>query len=584
MSTQQLVLSAEQFAALAAGYGDAGAMVVLNGGQLAKRKLLIKMIVDATATTRHAPAVRSAVELIARAEEVDPVATGTVLAHPHLDAWAKRCLYRLTDPVEVQDAPGADGRTLGDDLGHLAGFAVAAALGTGLDFDVTLPTVAGVACVPGVAIASGLGAGTARAVGTGSSARFVGAGGTVVDRDGPGWQPRRTVELGPGHAVAIEDQDPYRHCYQWSPLSSLTDAQATGFAKLLTDAWQLIAAEHPAHAVAIRQAVRSVVPLAAPDSGMTISASSRHASGSIATSIPDTAAELALLLLHEHMHAKLGMLLDIRDLHTDRPQGRYHAPWRLDPRPVDALLQGVYAHTGVTDYWRKQRHSAEADRRRADAQYVYWRTMTGLAARALAGCGELTPSGEQFIVMLRNTLESWDRESAPADIESEVGLFVLAQTVRWRLANWQARDAETHSLADAVRTGGSPGEVAVDGMLVADGPTGPADAPGVLRHFHRWLGIGNPPTTTVDGSTDPAAVALVTGDPHGAARGFIQRLDRDAADDDAWIGLAVSLTVTSGSSERLLVNRPDLCRAAVIKLESEIAQAASAFIRWGELG
>jgi uncharacterized protein len=568
-------LTTAEFEALAAGYGDAGAMSVLGSGQLAKRKGLLFRVASTGGQ-------RPAAELIARAEQAAPEAVAAVLAHPHLDAWATLCLLRLARPT----GGDGDGRPLADELGHINGIAVAAAVAAGLDFDVELPTLDGTACVPGLGSATGLGPGPARATGTAAGTRFVGHDGVVVHRDGPGWQPLRTIQLGPGHTLTIEDQDPYRNCFQWRPLNHLTDAQADRFGKLLAEAWHLIEQDHPEHAVAIRHGLHSVVPLATPDTG-TFSASSEHAYGSIGVSIPDTAAELALLLIHEHMHAKLYALLDLVDLHKRTPGGRYHAPWRLDARPVDALFQGVYAHAGVTDFWRQQRHSADADqagaaRAQAQAQFDKWRAQNRIAAEALAGSGELTPAGERFVTILRNTLHGWDDEPVPAEISSRIALFVLAQTIRWRLSNWCPEPTETEQLVTSVQSAGPFGaipdgvlsQVGTRGTVMPGAAAGPVDAPGVLGVLHRWPGAETDAPATSGHNPDEAGAMLLAGDTEGAARRYLDRLDRDARDDDAWIGLAVSRTLTARRAGRvdraakLVADRPDLCRAAVLKLQS----------------
>ena len=41
---------------------------------------------------------------------------------------------------------------------------------------------------------------------------------------------------------------------------------------------------------------------------------------------------LALLLMHEFQHVKLGAVLDLYDLFDPDDKRLYHAPWRKDPR------------------------------------------------------------------------------------------------------------------------------------------------------------------------------------------------------------------------------------------------------------
>ncbi|MER7004358.1 HEXXH motif-containing putative peptide modification protein [Dactylosporangium sp. NPDC000555] len=568
------VLSPVQFVAVASGYGDAGAIAVLNEGQLAKRKTLVAMVGRDARGTEHAAVVAAAMEVLARAEEADPAAVDAVLAHPHVDSWAMACLNGLADL--------ADGRAPADlaaTVGHLAAIATAAALAAGVAFDVEVPTRFGVVAVPGLGEAVGLGDGPARAAGDAGGARFEGAHGAVVRIDGPGWRPRRVVALAGGHALAIEDQDPYRDCYGYRPLPYLGEAEADHLAKLLQDAWLLIERDHPAHAAAMRAGLGSVVPVS--HGGMMVSSASRHAYGSIAMSVPDTAADVALLMIHEHLHAKLGGLLDLMDLHSGGGHAVLYAPWRLDPRPAGALLQGVYAHAGVTDYWRCRRRSADGDTARAEAQFVYWGEMNRLAAHSLINSGELTPAGEQFVTVLAGTLDGWAAEEVYEPIAFHARLFVLAQTVRWRLLNWQPDDAEPGLLLDAVRAGQRTDRLGPAGTVPHAAPVRPVDATGILGVLRPWLDGRTDPVEAAAPGPDDAGAMLLRHDPDGADRACVARLDRDGADVDAWLGLAIARAWIGHRERRpdplaeLLERRPDVARAAVLKLQSANSRHAA---------
>ncbi|WP_426505188.1 HEXXH motif domain-containing protein [Dactylosporangium sp. McL0621] len=557
MTTQRLRLRPEQFAGIAAGYGDAGAMAVLAAGQLAKRKALIAMVLRAARGSRHETPISGAAELITRAEEAAEPAVAGVLALPHLDAWATLCLQRLAD--------GDDGDDLAGLLGHLNAYAAAAAIAAGLSFGLTVPTVDGAAGIPGLGSATGLGPGPARVVGTASSVLITGAGGTEVALDGPGWRPRRTVVLDGGWHLAIEDLDPYRHCYDWRPLPYLTEARARHLEKLLTDAWRLIRRDHPGHAEGLRHSLRAIVPLATPEGGTLISAASRHTAGAIAASIPDDAADLALLLIHEYMHAKLGALLDLVDL-VDRPgpdaAPGFHAPWRLDPRPAPALLQGVYAHAGVTDFWRRRRHDPGADQRRAAAQFAYWRAMNRTAIAALLGSGQLTPAGDRFARALSATLDGWQDEPVASGIAARTRWYMTAQTTRWLLLNAHASTGEIERLTALMDHGTAAGPIAEHGEIRAGTARGPVDAPGLLGDLRRWLDPDAPPTA----EPHPAGPLLLSGDAAGAEHYCLTSLDADPADDESWIGLAVARTVAGRAdpATRLLRRRPELLRAATL--------------------
>ena len=69
---------------------------------------------------------------------------------------------------------------------------------------------------------------------------------------------------------------------------------------------------------------------------------------------PADPATLALLMMHEFQHVKLGAILDEYDLYDPDGDRLFPAPWGEGKRPIEGLLQGTYAHLAVTDYWRQR--------------------------------------------------------------------------------------------------------------------------------------------------------------------------------------------------------------------------------------
>jgi uncharacterized protein len=142
--------------------------------------------------------------------------------------------------------------------------------------------------------------------------------------------------------------------------------------------------------------------------------------------------------VHETQHLKLCALLDLVSLtHPDDGQ-RYYAPWRTDPRPASALLQGAYAFLGVSGYWRGQRKAASGPqvRLRADAEFARWRDGAAQVARTLLDSGQLTGAGEQFVSEMARVLTSWQRESV-----ADEALAVARSKAGHHLARWQADNA-----------------------------------------------------------------------------------------------------------------------------------------------
>jgi len=526
-TTANYVLTAAQFDSLASGYGTPDAVRILCDAQLAKRKLLLQALMQPHCGNR-------AVELLLRAEEKARESTTEVLRHPHLDAWATQAL-----------------RTPGD-LGYLAQVAAGAAVRAGLAFSIEVPVTHGEVYLPSLGAATVDGT-TATVVGSENGEVRIGQ----VRLGGEGWSAARFVQLEPGFRLAIEDQEPYRDTYHWRPAARLDADTADRFAELLRRAWQILVERHPEHAEAMRVLLRAVVPLAVPRSGGIVSAASRQASGSVAVVIPATAEELTLLLLHEFMHMKLDALRDLVDLHAPESRGRYLAPWRMDPRPAGALMQGIYAHTGVIDYWRRRRLRPGSPPV-ADVEFAYWRRQNWLAIASLAASEELTPYGENFVQGLYGTLASWQHEEVPATTAARAEAMVEAQTVRWRMRNWRPAEAELAAVLNAWRSGLPPGPIESAGVLRSDTEGEPSGMPGIVGAIRSAL-------TGAKVARD-ADIAYLDDDLALAAALYCARLNEDDSDDD-WVGFAMA--AGDGALGQLLRMRPDLVRAVVRTLRSQ---------------
>jgi HEXXH motif-containing protein len=527
MSPGNVVLAAAQFESLAAGYGTPDALAVLRDGQLTKRKLLLGELMRRLG---DGPAV----DLLIRAERYAPGPTTEVLRHPHLDAWAWQALQ------------GRQG------TGYLAQLAAAAAVRAAVPFRIEVPVTHGWAYLPGVG-----------ALRRSAATTVV----TSADIGGAGWEPLRTVELEPGYRVAVEDLEPYRDCYQWQPAPRLDRSTAARFATLLRGAWRILTGRHPEHAAAMRVLLRSVVPLVRPASGLNVSAASGHASGSVAVVIPASAEELALLLLHEFMHMKLDALRDLVHLHQRGARARFLAPWRMDPRPVGALLHGIYAHAGVTDYWRERRHAPDAPTI-AHLEFAYWRRQNAVAVESLANSGELTPEGTRLVARLRETLRGWEAEEVPPGIAAKVSDMVLAQTVRWRLRNWRPSDGELDRVTAAWQTGAEPVAARPGGVLRTDTAGEPAGLPGIVGMIRS--------SVTMDEVSDPAANDLINGRRDRACSAYTRRVTARPRDDDAWIGWALAAADDPDLAAGLRT-RPDLVWHA---LTADPRIDPVAFARW----
>nr|MDT0660125.1 HEXXH motif domain-containing protein [Micromonospora sp. DSM 115978] len=551
-------LDRSQFRALAAGYGGHDAIAVLNAGQQSRRRLLLHAILEAADRRglRTATGADQAIELLSTAWRRSAAAARPVLEHPYLGSWAHRCLWLLTSRRDSSDDLTAD-------LGYLHAVAAAAAIRAGVDFEVTVPARDGTVSLPTLGAAHGLRDGPV-------VVRYDPAHGLALrgpagwlripeplEAEQPGWAPRREIQLD-GLTLAIEDTDGYRDCYPWRPARRLSRDEFTRATHLLTAAWRLVRIDHPKHAQAMTVGLRSVVPVAGPDRASTVSAASRLAYGSLAIALPDDPATVALLLIHEFQHMKLGGLLDLVRLHDDDGAPRHFAPWRLDPRPLDALLQGTYAHLGVTDFWRRQRRrAAPADRRRAEFEFAYWLNQTVSAAQTLAGSTALTADGREFAAILADSLLKMATDPAPDEIERGVRTLADAATIRWRLINLRPTEEGLRRLGDAWRRGDRPARESPDGPVpAAPRPAMPAGLPALVREA-----LIHPGTTPVGTDVPAAEHAYLAGEPATALAGFADRIAAGTDDDETWLGLALALAASGQAGAAAMVEFPETVRA-----------------------
>jgi uncharacterized protein len=411
------------FDALAAGYGEAESISYLSAVQASVRRSLLRLL--HRQTTGDA-AFAAGWELLTRLDRSSLDAVNDVLAHPYVRAWAERCL-------KVPGAAATEG-------GHLASIAAAAAVSSGTVAEIDVPVTGGYVHLPTLGrlrvgdartaalTVSGTAVFTVRAT-PGKWHVEVGAGGADPD-----WEPVRLLRAG-DFTVRLEDTDPFRDCYEWRPAGRLTTAEATAWQAQFEEAWSLIERTYASYARGIAAGLTVLVPLANDRPGQEISATARQAFGAVAAALPASGADLALLIIHEFQHVKLGALTDMFDLYDHTENRVFFAPWREDPRPFGAILQGVYAHLGVTDFWRLRRHSLDGSAAMDAAErFARWRMLTAEVTETLRSSGALTPLGIRFVQGMSVTVEGWLGERVSEEAEAAAGRWAAK-----RRASWQRR-------------------------------------------------------------------------------------------------------------------------------------------------
>jgi uncharacterized protein len=213
----------------------------------------------------------------------------------------------------------------------------------------------------------------------------------------------------------------------------LSDSEFGAWQRVLGEAWAIIERDLPAYAEGIGAGLSVIVPLASPERGQDVSATARDAFGAVAIALPRDAATLALLLIHEFQHVKLGAVLDLFDLSDPADSRYYYAPWRDDPRPLEGLLQGAYAHVAVADYWRVQsvKLGITGDALQAAAAFARWRDEVLDVIDTMSRSGSLTRLGERFVAGMRRRVEAWSEIPVPA-----TALEIAAKARRQHRQKW----------------------------------------------------------------------------------------------------------------------------------------------------
>ena len=436
MNVRSHHLPDDVFSALAAGGSGVRALHHLATAQYSKHLLLLRGVADAAESLGHPQAARArrAYDLLAAIQEQAPGDVDTVVRHPAVGAWAWRTLRALH----------GSGAMVGAEPGQFAALAAAAAIRSRTPCTLDVPVTDGAVTLPSLGAATLPGPERAAVVRcTADGAAVFAAGGRVLvpadpDESAPGWRPLpRIVTEASGMTLhlLIDDLDPLRMPATANVAPRLTAEDIDWWHAALREAWTLLVRYHPTTAEEIAAAIRVLTPLTSPPDGQ-VSASSRETFGTVALSAPPDARSFALTLCHEVQHTKLAAVIDIIALTRPDDGRRWYAPWRDDPRPIGALLQGSYAFLGVSGFWRRQRrHEDGAAAVLAHSEFVRWQAASQLAVASLLASGQLTPAGEQFVTGMARTLHGWEDEPVPPEARRLAQQHAERHLARWRLRN-----------------------------------------------------------------------------------------------------------------------------------------------------
>lgn len=535
-------LSADAFAALASGAGDAEIVGNLRDAQLSKHLMLLHLVAEAADKAGPAAtAFRAGFRLLTELQAVDPGGVAWLVGLPHIGSWTHDCLACL-DEGSLPD------------FDYLAYAAAAAAVRIGVPFELDVPVRDGCVLLPG--LGSLLVTDRCEWIRLRSDGQRLRAGeridlpsAALIPDDGSGgevahWRGTpliRAVADGRAWQVLLEFCDRHLDRFALPMLPAMTAAEVTNWRHRIQAGWEVLVRHHGWAAEAIAAGVPVIVPLAAR--GDLDSATSPAAFGAIATSLPPSAVSMAETLVHEFQHTKLSGLMDMLPLIEPGGQKAY-APWREDPRPLGGLLQGTYAFAGIVCFWNAQRRveTEPDDILRADVLYERWRLTIEPAASSLLGSGLLTATGARFVTRLGEQGRALQAEPLPAAAREIAREVALDNWLTWQLRHTALDASGVARLAAAYRRGEPFGDQALPDTRIED-DTRKVDSVALSRVLNmRYQDPRRYQRLGASGWPDLSAAdrLLAGGNASAAAAAYRTAIDSDSQ-PEAWIGLALTI-------------------------------------------
>lgn len=416
---------------VAAGTGGAATVDELRRAKLNDSMLLLRHLTDIGPGE-----TQESFEVLSTAQKRDPAVVAHLLQEPWTVAW-------LADTARKAD----DGPLLRAQR-RLGSLAAVAALRTGLDAVTVVPVAeGGRAMFPdlGMAVLNRHDGDAATARIRDSTLRVGGhppvmADGTSADER---WMPLRRLRFernGQVLAVVLDDLDPQRDCHHHRPAPRLEQAALDRWSRTLATAWDLMTTFLPAWASQVAAATRVLVPLV-PTSRAGLSVTATDAFGGLALTCPVDAAMAVTTLIHELQHSALNVLTRHHTFHRPGP-ARHFAPWRDDPRPTGGLLHGCLAFLGVADGWRGLR-SAPGYSEVATREFARVREQVRSGLDTLAGSGDLTPVGLEFVGLLQERVAQLLAEPCPPWLVLRSRIALRRNRIAWswrKRTGWSPRD------------------------------------------------------------------------------------------------------------------------------------------------
>jgi HEXXH motif-containing protein len=569
------------FEELCAGPVTGDTVALLDRSQHSHRRLLLRALLD---QLHDNPSVspEETWRVLAEAEQRNPAAVAEVLMYPTVGVWLTRALHHTR--------PGRS--TSWRELGYLNAIVAAVAIRCGHPTTVRVPVWHGIVSLPTVGYVRVPGTfpvGAVDVVCAGAMSRLQVNPTTTIPLDGtdPAFTvARQHVSTCRGLALRawIEDSDPYHGLGEPRPPTELTESEFAEWSKLLHESWDVLTLNHPAHARELAAGLRALGPI--PPDVNTVGASSPAAFGAIRLSASESATEFAEALVHEMQHSKLNALLGLVNLTDDDHGRRYLAPWRDDPRPLVGVVHGVYAFTCGVEFWLAQEPAMrEAETRQTAFTITYRRQQVRRALRTLRESGHLTPPGEALVDAVTTRLTACEQAPVGTTLSRTATEMIDDHQALWRLRYARPEATAISSLATAWLADALP-VWSGDCHIVTDNDhlRLPANRRTLLRakatEPDLFTSLVRRPAE-LPGTTPRADAALCTGDYPGAAEAYEHRLREEPDDNQAWVGLGLSLRA-QGRDATALLERPELTVAVhrQVRVLGGQAPAPTALASW----
>jgi HEXXH motif-containing protein len=509
----------------------------------------------------------SARTILGAAQRTRAEALDGVLMHPQVGSWGAYVLRRRRGGAD-SDEP------LWIDFGVLHAVALVAATRAGLPWQTRLPVRAGELLLPTLGVARfdprerhGVVQATTA---NGRIELSVGEQHLVVPNDpadAPGWWANCRVRTGDDLVLDafLDDIDAYRDLADPIPARRMSLTERSRWMDLLGEAWELLCRDHRDDAEGIAAGVRSIVPLATEPGWATRSASTGEAFGAVMLSEPPDAVTMAVTLVHEFQHIKLGALMHLVPLSHDDGQ-LYHAPWRDDPRPLGGFIHGIFAFAGIAAFFRRRSAVAsDPDLPLMAFEYAYTRRQVTDALQTVRGATGLTDAGNMLIGGLIDRCTPWLAEPLPSDLVRLADLVADGHLIVWRLRHQRHASDDVVRLAKAWRDHERPDVLPMWTLEPDAEMVWPHRLPALARRRTLAGAEPAPDAPATPGSpVDAAEDDLIAGRHQVALEAFTSAIVSGLTADDevrGWAGLALAAIAAGESPAGLALDlRPGLVR------------------------